>query len=90
MRIDLNSVPQGSAAQKSEKSSAGKRAQLNTTDNASLPEDKVSLSSLVQQALQVPPMREDKIESLRAAILSGQYSINTNQIAAAILASTGE
>ena len=90
MRIDLNSVPQGSAAQKTEKSSVNKRAQLDTNDNAGFGEDTVSLSTLVQQALSVPEMREERIESLRQAIQSGQYSVSPQQIAAAILASAGK
>jgi flagellar biosynthesis anti-sigma factor FlgM len=85
MRIDLNTVLQGSATQKSEKSNQldGKAKPSINPDGG--PEDTVSLSSLVEQVMKAPETRQDKIDSLRQAVQNGQYSLDPHQIAEAIL-----
>ena len=45
----------------------------------------MSLSSLSAQALQMPDVRQNKIDSLRQQIASGQYSVDPQEIADAIL-----
>ena len=85
MRIDLNTVLQGSATQKSEKSNQLDGRVKPSANPDSGPEDTVSLSSLVEQVLKAPETRQDKVDSLRQAVQNGQYSLDPHQIAEAIL-----
>jgi flagellar biosynthesis anti-sigma factor FlgM len=91
MRIDLNTVALGLATQKLDKSprKAGS-SHPDSTANNGVTEDHVQLSSLVEQALQAPETRQDKVDSLRQAVQSGQYSVDPLQIAGAILANSGK
>lgn len=49
------------------------------------PDDTVSLSSLTTQTLQMPEVRQDKVDSLRQMIANGEYRVDPNQIADAML-----
>ncbi len=88
MKINLNSVFQGAAADKSEKAAlrTNKTRSEGSAQNSGAPEDKVSLNSLVEQVLQAPEARQDKVDTLRQAVQNGQYSVDPQQIAEAILA----
>ena len=91
MRIDLNTVSLGLTTPKLEKSSrkaAG--SQSDSAANSHVGEDQVKLSSLVEQALQAPETRQDKVDSLRQAVQSGQYSVDPHEIADAILGNAGK
>jgi flagellar biosynthesis anti-sigma factor FlgM len=89
MRIDLNSVSRGAAAEKSDQAVLrNNKTRSENTQTSGDPEDKVSLSSLVQQVLQAPETRQAKVENLRQAVQSGQYSVDPKQIAESILANS--
>jgi flagellar biosynthesis anti-sigma factor FlgM len=47
--------------------------------------DTVNVKSLLTQALATPELRQDRIEGLRQAITGGQYPIDANSIAAAMV-----
>lgn len=87
MKINLNSVFQGAAAEKSEKSALRTdKTRSESAHSGGTPEDKVSLSSLVEKVLQAPETRQEKVDNLRQAVQSRQYSVDPQQIAEAILA----
>jgi flagellar biosynthesis anti-sigma factor FlgM len=91
MRIDLNTVSLGLTTQKLEKSP--RKSGSSQSDNAAsneVREDQVKLNSLVEQALHAPETRQDKVDSLRQAVQSGQYSVDPHEIAGAILANAGK
>ena len=91
MRIDLNTVALGSATQRSEKSTRREGTErLENPSSSDVPEDKVKLNTLVEQVLQAPETRQDKIDSLRQAVQTGQYSVDPHQIADAILSNSSK
>jgi flagellar biosynthesis anti-sigma factor FlgM len=51
----------------------------------SFAEDTVSISSLAAKAMQTPPIRQDKVESLRQSVASGQYELDPDAIASAMV-----
>jgi flagellar biosynthesis anti-sigma factor FlgM len=63
------------------------RAPSNTTASRAndFPGDTVSLSSLTTQTLQMPEVRQDKVDNLRQMIANGEYRVDPNQIADAML-----
>ena len=87
MRIDLNSPFQrGAQAEKSGKPSKSTNVHASrVSDDAGLSEDSVTLSSLALKALESPEVRQDKVDGLRQAIQNGQYSVNPQQVAEAML-----
>jgi len=54
-------------------------------DKATLSTDKASVDALAAQALSSPEIRQDKVEALRQAIQSGQYKIDVDGIAEAVI-----
>ncbi|HTR27101.1 MAG TPA: flagellar biosynthesis anti-sigma factor FlgM [Terriglobales bacterium] len=47
--------------------------------------DTVSLSSLAAQTLQMPPVRQDKVDALRQRVESGDYDVDPRGTAEAML-----
>lgn len=90
MRIDpFNSAASqvssdASSAQVSAQGSA-KPGQAGTEDRATLTSDSTSLTSLVSQALSSPEIRQDKVDSLRLSVNSGQYELDPAKTAASIV-----
>lgn len=87
MRIGLNTPdPHGIST---EKAKAGSTTSPNSAaqagDSATVVRDTVSLSSLASRALQTPEIRQDKIDSLRQQIKSGDYKLDAHATAAAML-----
>ncbi|MGB9199492.1 MAG: flagellar biosynthesis anti-sigma factor FlgM [Terriglobales bacterium] len=86
MRINLNTP--GSDQISTERTSA---QPASTTSSSRTPEtdkfsgDTVSLSSLTEQALQMPAVRQEKVDALRQKIESGEYEIDPKKTAAAML-----
>jgi len=89
MKIDLNNstpdpivTPQGknhgSSASSNHVHHAGE-------DTASLSFDRASVGSLVSQAMASPEVRQDKVDALRQAISNGQFKIEPDKIAEAML-----
>ena len=60
-------------------------AKSSTVDRTTLSTSVPTVSSLVQQALQTPAVRQNKIDSLRDAISSGNYPVDSVKIAGAIV-----
>ena len=54
-------------------------------DKATLSTDKASVDALAAQALRSPEIRQDKVEALRQSIKSGQYKVDPDAIADAIV-----
>ena len=54
-------------------------------DKATLSTDKASVDALAAQALSSPEIRQDKVEALRQAIKSGQYKLEPDGIADAMI-----
>ena len=88
MRIGPN-LPdlQGVSTNRAENSSAaaGKTSVESSSDSESFAEDTVSISSLAAKAMQMPATREDKVDSFRQSVASGQYELDPDAIAAAMV-----
>jgi len=87
MRIDLNhiSLPELARDEKTRKAGAKAPSGPSVEDKTSLSADALSVSSLAAQALTAPPIRQDKVEALRQSIQNGEYKVEPDQIAQAIL-----
>jgi flagellar biosynthesis anti-sigma factor FlgM len=90
MRIDLfNSAASEIASEQSSQQvnapNAPKSGQSDPEDRATLTSDSTSVGSLVSTALSSPELRQDKIDSLRQAIGSGQYDLDPGKIAASMV-----
>jgi negative regulator of flagellin synthesis FlgM len=90
MRIDLfnSTVSELSSEQTSQKISAenvARSGQPDAEDRATLSSDSASVGSLVSTALSSPEVRQDKVDSLKQAVNSGQYDLNPGKIAASII-----
>jgi flagellar biosynthesis anti-sigma factor FlgM len=90
MRIDLfNSAASEIASEQSSQQvnapNASKSGQSDSEDRATLTSDSTSVGSLVSTALSSPELRQDKIDSLRQAIGSGQYDLAPGKIAASMV-----
>ena len=87
MRVDLNgtATSQVDTAQKTSQT-AGKRSNLvRTEDKATLSVDTTAISSLSSQALNMPEVRQDKVDALRQAVNDGTYQVDPSKIADSIL-----
>ncbi len=90
MRIDLfNSQASQVAGQpnpKQVKSQDGVASEVDAGgDRATLTSGSGSIGSLVGEAMNSPEIRQDKVESLQQAIGSGQYQLDPEQIAGAMI-----
>jgi negative regulator of flagellin synthesis FlgM len=90
MRIDLfnstaSQIASEQSAQQVNAPNASKSGLSNEEDRATLTSDSTSVGSLVSTALSSPELRQDKIDSLRQAIGSGQYDLDPGKIAASML-----
>lgn len=90
MRIDLYSSAASQIAsdqntQQVAANSKAKVSQVANEDRATLTSDSTSVGSLVSAALKSPEVRQDKVDSLRQAVSSGQYKLDAGKIAASII-----
>ncbi len=96
MRIGLNTPdPQSISAEqppvsteqtkKSAVAAANQSEPAPANDKNVLSQDRVTLSALASQALGMPEVRQGQVDSLRQSINNGQYKLDPNQIADAIL-----
>jgi negative regulator of flagellin synthesis FlgM len=90
MRIDLynsaaNELSSEQTSQKVSSEKAAKSGLSQTEDRATLTSDSASVGSLVSTALSSPEVRQDKVDSLKQAISSGQYDLNPTKIATSII-----
>ena len=89
MRIDLTNIQFNGVERedKTQKARASTKAPITPSveDKASLSVDTLSLSSLQAKALAAPEIRQDKVEALRQAIQNGDYRVEPDKVARAIL-----
>ena len=87
MRIDLNhiSLPDLTRDEKTRKAGAKSNSASSVEDTTSLSADSNSILSLQTRALATPEIRQDKVEALRQSIQNGDYRLEPDQIAQAIL-----
>ena len=87
MRIDLNNISLQGLERDDKTRKAGSKAPStpNVEDKASLSVDTLSISSLETRAMSVPQIRQDKVEALRQSIQNGEYKVEPEKIAQAIL-----
>ena len=88
MKIDFNNgianQPVAERTPKHVTSSSVSAATGATVDRTSLSTSVPSVASLVTQAMQLPAIRQDKVNALREAISSGNYSVDAAKIAGSI------
>ncbi len=88
MQINVNQI--SSSEIELEKSSNGKASAqaapvtVNVEDRASLKNDVAGVSSLKQQALAIPDVRQAKVDALKQQIQSGQYKADPAETAKAM------
>jgi negative regulator of flagellin synthesis FlgM len=87
MRIDLNNLSFTGVERDDKTRKTGSKAPStpNVEDKASLSVDTLSVSSLATQALAAPSVRQEKVEALRQAVQNGEYKIEPEKVAQAIL-----
>ncbi len=87
MRIDLNNISLQGLERDDKTRKAGSKAPStpNVEDKTSLSVDTLSISSLEARAMSVPQIRQDKVEALRQSIQNGEYRVEPEKIAQAIL-----
>jgi negative regulator of flagellin synthesis FlgM len=87
MRIDLTNISFHGVEREDKTRKAGSKAPStpNVEDKASLSVDSLSVSALEAQAMNAPEIRQDKIEALRQSIQNGEYKVEPEKIARAIL-----
>ena len=90
MRIDLNSILLNATERDDKTRNAGSKAPSATSapsveDKTSLSVDTLSISSLEAQAMTTPQIRQDKVEALRQSVQNGDYKVEPDKIARAIL-----
>ena len=90
MRIDLNygpqSVPESERAQsQGAAASSSNRASLGD-DQAQISAAHVQAQALTAQALQLPEIRQQRVEVLRQVVLAGQYHPQPESVAGAMIA----
>ena len=89
MRIGLNQTePQSLSAEQAAKSSTAASNQpesVSASDKSAASQDRVTLSALATQALAMPEVRQAQVDDLRQSINNGQYKLDPNEIADAVL-----
>lgn len=90
MRVDLNNSAASQITGETNTQSSSVRNTpapdtAETGDRTTLTSGSTSVSSLVTQALNTPDIRQDIVESLQQAIGSGQYQLDPDQIAGAMI-----
>jgi negative regulator of flagellin synthesis FlgM len=87
MRIDLTNISFHGVEREDKTRKAGSKASStpNVEDKASLSVDSLSVSALQAQAMNAPEIRQDKVEALRQSIENGEYKLEPEKIARAIL-----
>ncbi|HVM91860.1 MAG TPA: flagellar biosynthesis anti-sigma factor FlgM [Terriglobales bacterium] len=85
MRINPNTPSNEISA---ERTTAGQATPQNSAQASPVDRfggDTVSLSSLAAQTLQMPPVRQDKVDALRQQVESGHYDVDLRGTADAML-----
>ncbi len=94
MRVNLSGPVAGQiASEKDSKQVSGENRVTNLSisqDRTTLSSDTVAVSSLASKAMETAPIRQEKVDSLRQAVDSGQYKLEPDKIAEAMLQEYGE
>jgi flagellar biosynthesis anti-sigma factor FlgM len=90
MRVDLSNSSAGElsselSSQQVNSQNLAQSANAGTEDRATLTSDSSSVKSLVSAALTSPEIRQDKVDSLRLSVSSGQYELDPAKIAASMV-----
>ena len=90
MRIDLTNSSAGElsselSAQQVSSQNLAQPGASGTEDRATFTSDSASVNSLVSAALASPEIRQDKVDSLRLSVSSGQYELDPAKIAASMV-----
>jgi flagellar biosynthesis anti-sigma factor FlgM len=88
MKIDLNSsTPDPILTPRGNNHDAGSTNQVQNDreDKATLAFDRANIGSLASQAMASAEVRQDKVDALRQAISSGQYKVEPDKVADAML-----
>lgn len=94
MKVDLNSMDSTTlssvtSAQRGQNANAAASATAAEPevgeDTATLTSDRASIKALTTKAMESSEVRQDKIEALRQAVQSGQYKIEPDKIAEAMI-----
>jgi flagellar biosynthesis anti-sigma factor FlgM len=90
MRIDLSNSSAGELSgalttQQVNNQIAEKSGEASAEDRATLTSGSSSVHSLVSAALTSPEIRQDKVDSLRLSVSSGQYELDPAKIAASMV-----
>lgn len=87
MRINGHSpLPNGIASSRSEKASRAEQpVTADPQDQTSFSSDRVSISSLESRVMQTSEIRQDRVASLKNAIQRGEYALEPDKIAEAML-----
>jgi negative regulator of flagellin synthesis FlgM len=87
MRIDLHNISLPGLERDEKTRKAGNKAPSTPSveDKASLSSDALSISAFQAKALATPEIRQDKVEALRQSIQNGDYKVEPDKVAQAIL-----
>jgi flagellar biosynthesis anti-sigma factor FlgM len=92
MRIDLNQGPQQlnesnrNGAQNPVTSGSSSLGNALGEDQAQLSGSHVQVNALAAQASQLPEVRQERVQALRQAVQSGQYTASPEEVAGAMFA----
>lgn len=73
------------AGRTEKKSTSAEQPAANPQDRTSFSSDGVSVSSLEARVMQTPEIRQDRVAALKDAINKGQYALDPDKIADAML-----
>lgn len=94
MKIDLNSPATEMLSTDWSAQKAGKTNEsaptASTEDRVTLASSGSTVQSLTTQAMNTPQVRQDKVDTLRQAISSGSYQLDSAKIASAISAAESD
>ncbi len=90
MRIDLVNSSAGEvsselSSQQVNAQGAAPASSAGAEDRATFTSDTTSVNSLVSAALKFPEVRQDKVDTLRLSVNSGQYELDPAKIAASMV-----
>lgn len=89
MRIDLNGLNTNGIAQDDKAKKVGKHGGGHVShpeDKTSFSSDSVKVSSLAANAMSSPEVRQERVQALSAAVEGGNYKLDPQEIAAAMIA----
>jgi negative regulator of flagellin synthesis FlgM len=94
MKIELGNAAASQAVleRSNTKQLSGSQAAASSSvaqDRTTLSSSSTSVKSLTSHALSSPEVRQDKVDALRQSVSSGEYKVDPNKIASAIVSAGG-